>query len=214
MIRILLVDDHTLVRHGLRRLLSDCRDMQVVGEAGGGHEALRLARELRPNVVLMDLSMPELDGIETTKRIRDEELNVKVLIVTAHASSAYAIRLLEAGAHGFIGKCAPSDEMIAAIRKVAEGGCYLPQALMAELPLRYARREEPSARLEGLTDRELQVLKHLAEGAKCRDIAQELHLSVKTIDSYRGRLLKRLRLNTTADLVRFALHHGVTTDTL
>ena len=104
MIRILLVDDHTLVRHGLRCLLSDCHDMQVIGEAGGGHEALRLARELRPNVVHRDLSMPELDDIETTKRVRDEVLTARVLIVTVPTSSSYTMRLLEAGAHGFIGK--------------------------------------------------------------------------------------------------------------
>lgn len=213
MIRIVLADDHTLVRHGLRRLLSDCSDMQVVGEAGGGHEALRLARELCPDVMLMDLSMPELDGIETTKRIRSEELKVRVLIVTVHASTAYAMRLLEAGAHGFISKSAPSDEVIVAIRKVAKGGGYLPPAFAEELPLLYARREETQSQLEELTDREVQILKRLAEGAKCRNIAQELHLSVKTIDSYRGRLLKKLSLETTADLVRFALHHEVTADT-
>jgi DNA-binding NarL/FixJ family response regulator len=213
MIRILLVDDHTLVRHGLRRLLNDCNDMQVIGEAGGGHEALRLARELRPDVMLMDLSMPELDGSEATKRLRGEGLKARVLIVTAHASAVYAMRLLEAGAHGFVSKSAPSDDVIAAIRKVAGGGRYLPPALAEELPLYHAREDESQSPVAALTDREVQVLKRLAEGAKCRAIALELHLSVKTVDSYRGRLLEKLQLDTTADLVRFALHHGVIADT-
>ncbi|MGH8009246.1 MAG: response regulator [Candidatus Binatia bacterium] len=208
-ITVLLADDHTLVREGLRRLLEDCRDVQVVGEAGGGHEALRLAQQLDPDVVVMDLSMPDLDGIETTKRIVSEELRARVLILTMHANEEYALRLLQAGAHGFVGKGAPSQEVVAAIHKVAAGGCYLPPALSAELPRRYARNGTHTSPVAVLSDRELQVLKRLAEGATCREIAQEIHLSVKTVDTYRARLLTKLKLHTTADLVRFALRHRV-----
>ena len=212
MIKVLLVDDHTLVREGLRRLLEDCHDMNVVGEANGGHEALRLVRQLQPNVAVMDLSMPELDGIEATKQIVREGLKTRVLILTMHANEEYAMRLLQAGASGFVGKGAPSQEVVTAVRKVAAGGCYLPAAIAEELPKRYARKGVPLSPLETLTDRELQVLKRLAEGSTCREIAQDLHLSVKTVDTYRARLLTKLNLQTTADLVRFALRYGVMHD--
>lgn len=209
MISILLVDDHAIVREGLRRLLQDCADMEVVGEAGDGHEALRLTRKLQPQVAVMDLSMPELDGIETTKRLVDEGLPTKVLILTMHANEEYAIRVLQAGAHGFIGKGSPSQEVVDAIRTVATGGYALPPGIAADLPRRYLSKDSPTSPLGALSDRELQVLKHLAEGRTSREIALELHLSAKTVDTYRARLLTKLNLNTTADLIRFALRHGV-----
>lgn len=212
MIKILLADDHALVREGLRRLLQDYPDFKVVGEASDGQETLRAVRQLQPDVVLMDLSMPELDGIETTKRIVEERLPAKVLILTMHANEEYAMRVLQAGARGFIGKGAPSQEVTEAIRKVAAGGISLPPALVEALPKRYVRKGEDSP-LETLSDRELQVLKRLAEGRTGREIAQELHLSTKTVDTYRARLLTKLELNTTADLIRFALRNGVIQDT-
>jgi two-component system, NarL family, invasion response regulator UvrY len=212
MITILLADDHALVREGLCRLLQDYPDLNVVGEASNGQETLRLARQLRPDVVLMDLSMPELDGIETTKRIVDEGLKSRVMILTMHANEEYAVRVLQAGARGFVGKGAPSQEVIAAIHKVAAGGIFLPLALAEALPKRYIRKGEETP-LETLSDRELQVLKRLAEGRTGRAIAQELHLSIKTVDTYRARLLAKLELSTTADLIRFALRHGVIQDT-
>lgn len=212
MIRVLLVDDHALVRAGLRRLLEDCSDMEVVGEACGGQEALRMLRQLAPAVVVMDLSMPGLDGIEATKQIVSERLPTKVLILTMHANSEYAARLLQAGAHGFVGKDALSDEVVAAIRKVAAGGYYLPPALSERLPQRYTGRGGDASPIQTLSDRELQVLKRMAEGQVSREIAQELHLSVKTVDTYRARLMAKLDLHTTTDLVRFALRHGVIAD--
>jgi len=212
MITILLADDHALVREGLRRLLQDYDDLKVVGEASDGLETLHLARQLQPNVILMDLSMPELDGIETTKRINEDGLTSRVMILTMHANDEYAVRALQAGARGFIGKGAPSQEVIEAIRKVAAGGIFLPSALVEALPKRYSRKGEKSP-LETLSDRELQVLKRLAEGRTGREIAQELHLSIKTVDTYRARLLTKLDLSTTADLIRFALRHGVIQDT-
>src|SRR5258705_1111826 len=123
MITVLLVDDHTLIRDGLRRLLQDNLDIQVVGEASDGHEALRLLRQLQPDVVVMDLSMPGLDGIEATKRALGEGVTTRILILTMHANEEYAVRVLQAGARGFIGKGAPSEDVVAAIRKVAAGSC-------------------------------------------------------------------------------------------
>lgn len=212
MIKVLLVDDHALIRDGLRRLLQDCPDIQVVGEANDGQEALRLLPQLRPDVTVMDLSMPGLDGIEATKRILTEGLNTRVLILTMHANEEYAVRVLQAGARGFVGKGAPSQEVVAAIRKVAAGGCYLPIALSEALPKRYARKGAGDSPLETLSDRELQVLKRLAEGRTSKEIGQDLHISTKTVDTYRARLLSKLELETTADLIRFALRHGVIED--
>ncbi len=213
MITVLLVDDHALIRDGLRRLLQDCKDIQVIGEASDGQEAMRLLRQLHPDVTVMDLSMPGLDGIEATKHILNEGLDTRVLILTMHANEEYAVRALQAGARGFIGKGSPSQEVIAAIRKIATGGSYLPDDLSDALPKRYARKATGDSPLETLSDRELQVLKRLAEGRTSKVIALDLHISTKTVDTYRARLLTKLELETTADLIRFALRHGVIEDT-
>ncbi len=208
--RVVLADDHPVVREGLRRLLCDSREIEVVGEAADGHEAVRLARALLPDVLVVDLSMPGLDGIETTKLVADELPRVKIVGLTMHASEEYAIRLLRAGARGFIGKGASASEIVAAILKVAAGGTYLPPPLLEILPQRLAAGRRFNADpLEMLSDREMQVLKLLAEGHTGREIGHELHLSVKTIDTYRARLLAKLNLETTADLIRFALRHRV-----
>lgn len=212
MIKVLLADDHIIVRQGLRRLLEDRADMRIVGEAGDGHEALRLIRQLQPDVVVMDLSMPGLDGIETTKQVMSEGLKTHIVILTMHATEEYAARLLQAGARGFVGKEAFGEELTEAIRKVAVGECYIPAALSQSLPKRYARSPGDTSPLQTLSDRELQVLKHLAEGKTSREIAEELHLSVKTVETYRARLSTKLDLKTTAELVRFALRCGVVAD--
>jgi DNA-binding NarL/FixJ family response regulator len=213
MIKVFLADDHALVREGLHRLLQDYPDLQVVGEASDGQETLRLARQLQPDVILMDLSMPGMDGIEATKRIVDEGLKAKVLVLSMHANEEYAVRVLQVGARGFLGKGAPSQEVAEAIRKIMAGGVSLPPAFAEALPKRYLRKSTEDSPLEALSDRELQVLKRLAEGRTGREIAHELHLSSKTVDTYRARLLAKLELSTTADLIRFALRHGVVEDT-
>jgi DNA-binding NarL/FixJ family response regulator len=183
--------------------------MQVVGEAGDGHETLRMARELLPDVVVMDLSMPGLDGIETTKILAQETTGVNVLILTMHSNQVYAMRLLQAGARGFVSKGTSGQELLAAIRKVATAKVYLPSALADTLPYRNANMDTSVNPLEALSDRELQILKRVAEGRTGREIAQDLHLSIKTVDTYRARVLNKLALHTNADLIRFALRHGV-----
>jgi len=210
--RILLADDHVMIREGLRRLLDDSRELAVVGEASDGHEALRLARELLPDVVVMDLSMPGLDGLEVTKQLCRELPRVNVLVLTMHASQEYAFRLLKAGARGFIGKGEPSHDLIMAILKVARGDTFLSHELLETIPRRLVGAEHAGGTLETLSDRELQVLQLLAGGLTGREIGQRLYLSVKTIDTYRARLLTKLGLNTTADLIRFALRHRVIED--
>ncbi len=212
MIRVLLVNDHALIRNGLRRLLEDNADIQVVGEASDNQEALHLLRQLQPDVAVLDLSMPGLDGIEAMKRAVSEGLSTRMVIFTMHANDEYAIRVLQAGARGFVGKGAPSQEVVTAIRKVAAGGCYLPAKLLETLPKRSADKGTKNSPLETLSDRELQVLKRLAEGRTSKEIAQDLYISAKTVDTYRARLLTKLQLDTTADLIRFALRHGVIED--
>ncbi len=213
MIRVLLVDDHDLVRAGFCRLLQDCPDVEVVGEAGSGQEALRLVCRLKPDLVLMDLSMPGMDGIETTRTVVEENPGVRVLILTMHRGEEYAVRALAAGARGFLEKKASRQDLIQAVRKVAAGGFYLSPELSARLPQRYTQKGKEASPLELLSHRELQVLKRLAEGSTLREIAQELHLGVKTVETYRARLLAKLGLRTPVALVRFALRHGVIEDT-
>lgn len=208
-IKVLLADDHVLVREGVRRLLEDSSAIRVVGEAGDGHEALRLAHQLDPDVAVVDLSMPGLDGIELTRTLGRELPKVKVVVLTMHANEEYAVRVLQAGARGFIGKGAAGAELTVAILKVAHGGTYLPAALLDALPERFANSKSSADPVAGLSDRELQVLKLLAEGRTGKQIGQTLHLSVKTVDTYRARLLAKLGLATTADLIRFALRHKV-----
>jgi len=207
--RVLLVDDHAVVREGIRRLLEDSHDIEIVAEASDGDQAIRLARALLPDVAVIDLSMPGRDGLEVTKMLASELPKIKVLILTMHANDDYALRLLQAGARGFVGKGASSSELVAAVLKVAHGDSYLQSDLLEKLPQRIASGGLQTSLVQSLSDRELQVLKMLAEGRTGREIGGMLHLSVKTVDTYRARLLAKLSLETTADLIRFALRHGV-----
>jgi DNA-binding NarL/FixJ family response regulator len=207
--KVILADDHALVREGVGRLLEDSGEIRVVGQAADSHEALRLAHKLEPDVAIIDLSMPGLDGIELTRTLARELPKVKVIVLTMHANQEYAVRVLQAGARGFIGKGAEGAELATAVLKVARGGTYLPAALLDTLPERFANSKPSEDPVAALSGRELQVLKLLAEGRTGKQIGQTLHLSVKTVDTYRARLLAKLGLETTADLIRFALRHKV-----
>jgi DNA-binding NarL/FixJ family response regulator len=212
MIEVFIVDDHALVRDGLRRLLQDCPDIRVVGETREGREAVQLVQQLQPDIVLMDLSLPGIDGLEATKQIVKEDLKTRVIMLTMHANGEYALRVLQAGARGFVAKDDPSKEIEGAIRKVAAGGIYLSSILAEQLPTLYSRGQVKPPSLEALSDRELQVLKRLAEGQTARSIAQALCISVKTVDTHRAHLLEKLNLKTTVDLIRFALRNGLIED--
>ena len=212
MVRVAIVDDQDLIRIGLRCILDAHRDIEVVGLAGDGQEAVRLVRQERPDVLLMDLSMPGMDGIETIKHIVAEGLDTGIILLTIHSAEEYAARALQAGAQGFLSKMISEEELLKAIHTVASGECYLPAELSEVLSKRYIRRGAYTSPIELLSDRELQVLKHLAEGHKSKDIAKQLHLSVKTIDTYRARLQEKLDLHTMADIVRFALRARVIED--
>lgn len=209
MIRILAVDDHTLVRDGLVRLLDLEPDLEVVAQCGSGEEAVALCREHRPDVVVLDYSLPDIDGLETTRRILALDLATKVLILTMYASEEYATRAIRAGAVGYLIKAASTDELLAGIRKVAERGIYVSPTIMARMvdPGRAGDGDQDPE--QQLSDRELQVLVRLARGAITREVSESLGLSVSTVETYRRRILEKLSLRNNSDLTRFAIRRGL-----
>lgn len=208
MIRVLLVDDHALVRAGLRKILESAGDIEVVGEASSGEEGVRLARELRPDVVVMDLAMPGLGGIEATKRIVELEPAPAVLVLTVRPEEVYGWRLLKAGALGYLEKKAAPEELVAAVRRVSLRKYYISETL-EQLILKRRLKPEVSSEVELLSDRELQVLILLAQGKTTREVAEELYISPKTVDAYRARIRRKLGLKNPAEYLSFALIHGL-----
>lgn len=209
MIKILIVDDHQLVRVGLKRLLEDEKDFKVIGEAADGKEAIELSRKLKPDVILMDVAMPVMDGMEATKRlVKKSKDPARVIMLTMHSDEHYAARLLRMGASGYVVKDSAPAELIEAIRAVCEGKRFVSATLREALALRVVDGlgDEPA---DLLTDREFQVLGRLAAGATNREIAGELSVSVKTIDAHRLNLLAKLGLRNNADLAKFAMRHNM-----
>jgi DNA-binding NarL/FixJ family response regulator len=211
-IRILIADDHPVLRRGLRALIEEEPDMEVVGEAGNGLEAVQLAERLRPDVVIMDISMPELDGLEATRRIRERSPSTYILILTVHAQERYLFPVLKAGASGYVRKTAADEELIEAIRVVARGDVFLyPSAtrMLLDDYLAQVRAGREQDSYESLSEREREILRLLAEGHTNAEIAQKLNLSVKTVETYRTRIMEKLHLRTRAELVRYALRKGL-----
>lgn len=209
-IRILLADDHRLVRSGLRRLLETQPDLEVVGEAGDGEETVIEALRLRPDIVLMDVAMPKGGGLEATRRIAEANLATRVLVLTAHAEEQYLLPVLRAGGAGYLLKSAADEELLDAIRAVHHGDAYLPPPAAAMLLRDYMRRagEGPGA-FTDLSAREREVVRLTAEGYDARDIGERLFLSAKTVETYRRRAMEKLGLQSRAELVRYALQHGL-----
>ena len=211
-IRVFLADDHALFREGLRALLAACEDIEVVGEAADGQEALARVPQARPDVVLMDIAMPGLGGLEATLTLRRAYPSARVLVLTQYESREYLARFLKAGAAGYVLKKAAGAELIAAIRAVAAGHAVLHPAVTAEVIegyLKGSRPEPGEAAYEGLTDRERVVLKLIAEGRTSKEIAQVLEISLKTVITHRTNLMQKLGLHNRADLVRYAVRLGV-----
>ena len=212
-IRVLLADDHTLVRQGLRALLEREADVEVVGEAADGREAVRKAATLRPDVVVMDISMPRLNGIEATHRITAASPETRVVALSMHVGEDYVYALLKAGARGFLLKEAPASDLVAAIRAVQSGGTYLHPDVSSSVVsgfLRHGRVRVPAiGRPEALTSREREVLQLIAEGLTNRRIALELSLSVKTVEAHRTRLMSKLKVHNAAGLTRYAISRGL-----
>ncbi len=207
MINVLLADDHSIVRAGLRRIVEESGDMAVVAEASDGREAIRLVREHRPDVAVIDISMPEIGGLEVIHRLRPEFPGLPILILTMHEEQQYAVRVIEAGAMGFITKKSAPEQLVKAIRKVHGGTRFLTEEAAEYLALHVAKGQAGKSPLDLLSARELQVLRRLAMGHTNREIAQAYNISIKTVDTYRLRLLKKLELRNNAELSRFAIQN-------
>lgn len=207
MIRVLLADDHGIVRAGLCRIVEESGDMKVVAEAAGGKETLRRVREVRPDVAVIDISMPDLDGLEVTSRLNALYPKLPVIILTMHEEDQYVVRAIESGAMGYLTKQSAPEQLVKAIRKVYEGARYLSEKAAECLALRVARGGSDKTPLDLLSTRELQVLRRLAMGHTNREIAEAYGISVKTVDTYRARLLKKLNLRNNADISRFAIQN-------
>jgi len=210
-ITVLLADDHAMFRSGLEALLSTESNIEVVGEAATGDEAVDRVRELKPDVVLMDLSMPDSDGLEATRRISALDLATGVLVLTVHAEEEYLVPVVEAGASGYLTKTSADRELIDAIRVVARGEVYLPPQATKLLLQEYkaAEDDEDTSRLHQLSSREQEVAALTAEGYSSREIGKKLFISPKTVDTYRSRIMRKLELNHRSELVRFALRVGL-----
>jgi len=207
-IRVVVVDDHTIVRSGICRLLEAESDIEVVAQTGSGHEAVRLCRDEKPDVLVLDYGLPDLDGLETTRQIVQLSEAPEVLILTMHASEEYATRLIRAGATGFIVKTAPTAQLLAAIRKVARHQLFVSESIMEKMVGRLAKPATDSPE-SALSNRELQVLIRLAQGMSTKEVAQALHLSASTVDTYRRRVLEKLNLRNNADMTRFAIRRNL-----
>jgi DNA-binding NarL/FixJ family response regulator len=209
MIKVLLADDHSIVREGLRRIVEESGDMEVVAEAADGREALRQVEGAAPDVAVVDISMPGIDGLEVVGRLKESHPGLPVLILTMHEEAQYIVRAIEAGAMGYLTKQSAPEQLVTAIRKVHQGQRYMTDEATEALALRIARGSRDKTPLDSLSMRELQVLRRLAMGHTNREIAQAYSLSIKTVDTYRARLLKKLDLRNNAELIRFAIQNSL-----
>ncbi len=205
-IKVFIADDHAIVREGLKQILADTRDIVVSGEAENGSDALRLFRKSGCHVMLLDISLPDRNGIEVLKQIKKDKPELAVLMLSMHREDQYAIRSLKAGAAGYLTKQSAPKELVTAIRQVATGQKYVSAALAQELASAIGENHE-TAPHEGLSDREYQTLTMIASGKSVGDIAKELSLSVKTISEYRARLLVKMKLKTSAELTHYAIRN-------
>lgn len=206
-IRILLADDHSVVRQGFRRILESQEDMEIVGEASNGREAVQLAAELKPDLVVMDVAMPELNGIEATRRLSEASEKTRVLALSMHRDAVYVREILRAGARGYLLKDAFDSDLVTAVRAVARGEAYLSPAVSDIVLADY--RQHVTDPIDLLTTREREVLQLIAEGKTNKEIAGLLNLSVYTVEAHRGRIMEKLNLHSTGELVRFAVRKGL-----
>jgi DNA-binding NarL/FixJ family response regulator len=209
-LRILLADDHAIVRQGVKALIGTQLDMEVIGEAEEGASALKMASELLPDVLIIDLSMPKLNGTQATEQIKLTCPGVKVLVLTVHEDRGYFRRLLDAGASGYALKQAPADQLFKAIRIVAAGGIYLDPTLAGKVVGGLLREDSirKALQVDNLSERETEVVRLIAKGYSNKEIAAQLAINAKTVETYKTRSLEKLGLRSRADLVRYALQRG------
>ncbi len=211
MTRVLLADDHKILRQGLRTLLEQEKDIQVVGEAENGRSSVKLAGELAPDVVIMDVAMPDLNGIDATRRIAEAEPRTRVLALSMHSDGRYVKGMLQAGARGYILKDCAAEELTHAIRTVMAGQVYVSPGVTGAIVNDYVRQLSAADEPATLTRREREVLQLLTEGGSTANIAAGLHLSVKTIETHRKRIMDKLGLRSIAELTKYAIREGITT---
>jgi len=211
--RILIADDHKITRQGLRSLLESDRELEVVAEAQNGREAVTLARQIEPDVIIMDVSMPDLNGVEATRRIISDNKNVKVIALSMHSDTLFVSEMLKSGAVGYLLKDCAFEELLQAIKTVIDGKTYLSPSISNVVVDDYLHRLAKSHVLEidVLTDREREVLQLLAEGQSTKQIAIKLHVSAKTIETHRRQIMNKLDLHTVAELTKYAVRKGLTT---
>ncbi len=209
---VLLVEDQTLTRKGMRALLDDSPELKIIGEASNGREAVELAGTLNPDVVLMDVAMPQLNGIEATRQIHSAQPDTRIIMLSMHKDRQYVFESLKAGASGYVPKDAAYTELITAIETVMSGRTYLPPPLQDMIMDDYAQRaqgKQISTDLEKLSGREREVLQLIGEGNSSMEIARLLHISVRTVDTHRQNIMGKLEIRTIAGLTKFAIRHGL-----
>lgn len=206
MIKVLLVDDHDLVRLGIKKLLSDFPNIQIVGEANSGEKAIEIIEKVKPDVILMDVKMPGMVGLEATKHIVNEHPEIKILVVTVYGDEPYPTRVLQAGASGYMTKGVSVDEMIQAIKTVYAGRRYLSPEVAQQLALKHLTHDNQSP-FDLLSEREMQVLIMITSGQKVNEVANQLCLSPKTVNSYRYRLFDKLGIDSDVELTHLAIRH-------
>lgn len=208
MIRVVVADDHTLMRDGLKQIIATAGDMEVVGEASDGFQALQQVRQERCSLLLLDMSMPGRNGVELIKQIKAEKPQLPILVLSMHKEDEYAVRAIRAGASGYLCKDSASQQLLTAMRKVAGGGNFISPEFAGDLAFGLLREveREPHATL---SDREFQIFRMLAEGSSGTQIAQKLNLSAKTVSTYKTRIFQKMHLSSVADLVLYAVKHGL-----
>jgi len=210
--KVLLVDDHAIVREGVRMILSKEADIDVVGEAADGAQALDIVSKFRPQVVIMDISMPGMGGIEATQLIRTQYPEIQVLALTMHEDESYVFQLLRAGAAGYVLKRAAAQDLVQAVRAAAKGEAFLYPSVARKVVEDYLRRVETGEereRYDGLTAREKEILTLIAEGLSNQHIAEKLYISIKTVQTHRAHILEKLGLHDRTELVRYAIRKGL-----
>jgi len=208
MIRVVIADDHTILREGLRQLLGASADVEVVAEAADGHEVLARVRNLDFDVLLLDMSMPGKSGIELIKHVKSEKPKLRVLVLSMHEETQYAVRAIKAGASGYVTKDSAGTQLVTAIRRVAGGGAFITPEVAEQLALGAMPGAEGPAH-QRLSDREFEVFQLLVAGETVTDIASKLNLSGKTVSTHKARLMEKLGIDNQADLVRYAMKHGL-----
>lgn len=209
MIKILLADDHSIVRAGLRRIIDETDDMKVIAEAENGREAIKMAQKYHPNIIIIDLSMPGIDGLELIGLLKTDMPHLPILVLSMHEEDQYIIRAIAAGAEGYITKRSAPEQLTKAINEVYIGGRFLDDCATAALAVHIARGKNRLSPLDSLTNREVQVLKCLSQGQSNREIADAYNISVKTVDTHRLRLLNKLNLKNNAEITRFAVQNKI-----